>query len=200
MKRRINLLNKKKHFSSFIGLDQQVRRYGTGIGVVFFLLFIFVIFQTVVIHNESADLTKKKALYLSLLSQQKDIEANTRFFKGKLTQLNKFETDDAQFVPYYTVLLTAINSSSQSAILDTVDIDKTRATSFTVKFKDYEGMVAFLKYVESENFLKNFDALSMASLNLSREIATANRTSTQLNRNYQLQFQGKFKPLHENIL
>ena len=200
MKKRINLLRKKKHFSRFVSIAHNIKQYGTLFGIVFFVLFVFVVFQTIVLHNESGDLIKKKQLYLSLLAEQKDIEANTRFFKGKLTQMGKFEADDARFVPYYNVLLNAIGSSSQSAVLDTVDIDKNRKTSFVVKFKDYEGMISFLKYVESDLFLKNFDELSMASLNLSREIASTNRVNTQLNKSYQLQFQGKFKLINDATL
>lgn len=200
MKKRINLLSKKKHFSRVNDYAQKIKKFGAIFGVFFFILFFIVVIQTILYKNKVADLTKKKQLYLSLLVDQKDIEANTRFFKGKLTQLNKYAQDDAHFLPYYSVLLNAINLSSQSAMLDMIDISKTRSTTFVVKFNDYNGMVAFLKYVESPDFLKNFDDLSMASLNLSRELEGNSRGNSPLSKNYQLQFQGTFKQLNDKVL
>ena len=122
-------------------------------------------------------LTKSKQKYLALLINDKDIEANTRYFKGKQTQLLKYEKDDARFLPYYSVLVSALSSSSQSATLDSIEIDKNRDATFIVKFKDYDGMVQFLRYVESEEFLSNFEALSMASLNLSRSSGSTTKSS-----------------------
>ena len=57
-------------------------------------------------------------------------------------------------------------------------------------------MVQFLKYVESEEFLDNFEALSMASLNLSRE-SSGTKVQSALNKNYQLQFKGRFKEIND---
>ena len=142
------------------------------------------------------DLLKKKQLYLSLLMEEKDVEANIRFFKGKQTQLYTYEKDDARFAPYYSILLDMLNTSTDSATLDSIEIDKTRSTSFVIKFKDYETMISFLKYVESEEFLKNFDELSMASLSLNRDVVVVS-TARYANKNFQLQFKGKFKELNE---
>jgi len=89
-----------------------------------------------------------------------------------------------------------LNTSTDSATLDSIEIDKTRSTSFVIKFKDYETMISFLKYVESEEFLKNFDELSMASLSLNRDVVVVS-TARYANKNFQLQFKGKFKELNE---
>ena len=142
-------------------------------------------------------MTKSKQKYLALLINDKDIEANTRYFKGKQTQLLKYEKDDARFLPYYSVLVSALSSSSQSATLDSIEIDKNRDATFIVKFKDYDGMVQFLRYVESEEFLSNFEALSMASLNLSRSSGSTTKVQSAVNKNYQLQFKGRFKEIND---
>lgn len=149
------------------------------------------------VRGEMQSLSKKKQLYLALLINDKDIEANTRYFKGKQTQLLKYEKDDARFLPYYSVLVSALSTSSQSASLDSIEINKDRDATFIVKFKDYDGMVQFLKYVESDEFLNSFDALSMASLNLSRESGSTTKIQSALNKNYQLQFKGRFKELND---
>lgn len=197
MKKRLNLFNRKKRFDFFSAYANKVKQYGTVLGVIFFLVFIFIIIQTISVRGQVQSLTKKKQLYLALLINDKDIEANTRYFKGKQTQLLKYEKDDARFLPYYSVLVSALSSSSQSATLDSIEIDKNRDATFVVKFKDYDGMVQFLRYVESPEFLNNFDALSMASLNLSRAIGSSTKVQSAVNRNYQLQFKGKFKEIND---
>ena len=199
MKRRLNLFNRKKRFDFFSDYANKIKKYGTGAGVILFLVFVFIIIQTISVRGQVLNLTKKKQLYLSLLMNDKDIEANTRYFKGKQTQLLTYEKDDARFLPYYSVLVSALSSSLQSATLDSIEIDKNRESTFIVKFKDYDGMVQFLRYVESPEFLNNFDALSMASLNLSRASGSSARVQSTVNKNYQLQFKGRFKEIHDQI-
>ncbi|MBI4974046.1 hypothetical protein HZC27_05550 [Candidatus Roizmanbacteria bacterium] len=197
MKKRLNLFNRKKRFDFFSAYANKVKQYGSVIGVILFLVFIFTIIQTIAVRGQVQSLTKSKQKYLALLINDKDIEANTRYFKGKQTQLLKYEKDDANFLPYYSVLVSALSSSSQSATLDSIEIDKNRDATFIVKFKDYDGMVQFLKYVESEEFLNNFEALSMASLNLSRASGSTTKVQSAVNKNYQLQFKGRFKEIND---
>lgn len=197
MKKRLNLFNRKKRFDFFSAYANKVKQYGSIIGVVLFLVFLFTIIQTIAVRGQVQSLTKSKQKYLALLINDKDIEANTRYFKGKQTQLLKYEKDDARFLPYYSVLVSALSSSSQSATLDSIEIDKNRDATFIVKFKDYDGMVQFLRYVESEEFLSNFEALSMASLNLSRSSGSTTKVQSAVNKNYQLQFKGRFKEIND---
>lgn len=197
MKKRLNLFNRKKRFDFFSAYANKVKQYGSVFGVILFLVFIFTIIQTIAVRGQVQSLTKSKQKYLALLINDKDIEANTRYFKGKQTQLLKYEKDDARFLPYYSVLVSALSSSSQSATLDSIEIDKNRDATFIVKFKDYDGMVQFLKYVESEEFLSNFEALSMASLNLSRSSGSTTKVQSAVNKNYQLQFKGRFKEIND---
>ncbi len=196
MKKRLNLFSRKKRFDTFAALALRIRKFGTAGGILLFVLFIFIIIQTVSLRSQLNENVKKKQLYLSLLAEEKDVEANVRYFKGKQTQLIGYEKNDARFVPYYTVLLQVLGStSSQSATLDSIEIDKDRNTIFIVKFNEYEEMVLFLKSVESDAFLNNFESLSMASLNLSRERTVG--STKQQNRNYQLQFKGRFKEIKD---
>lgn len=197
MKKRINLFSRKKRFDVFAAYASKIRFYGTVIGVFLFVIFMIVIYQIYTIQKDLRDLTKKKQLYLSVLLDEKDIEANIRYFKGKQTQLTTFEKDDAHFLPYYSVLVNVLKTSTNSATLDRVEIDKNRNTTFIVKFTDYDSMISFLKYVESPDFLDNFDALSMASLSLSRNTQNTEVSIVSQNKNYQLQFKGKFKQIND---
>lgn len=195
MKKRINLFSRKKRFDVFAAYAVKIRRFGTLAGIIFFAIFAVLMYQIFLIQKDIRDLAKKKQLYLSILLDEKDVEANIRYFKGKQTQLTNFEKDDAHFLPYYQVLVSTVGTASNAALLDSVEIDKNRNTAFIVKFNDYDSMVSFLKYVESSAFLSNFDALSMASLSLSRPNAGSKQQN--LNKNYQLQFKGKFKQIND---
>ncbi|PIY68591.1 hypothetical protein COY90_05125 [Candidatus Roizmanbacteria bacterium CG_4_10_14_0_8_um_filter_39_9] len=195
MKKRINLFARKKRFDSFVSYSVNIRKYGAVVGVLLFCLFMFFVYLVVNTQRRMSDLTKQKQQYLSYLLTEKDTEASIRFFKGKQTQLTKFLSDDAQFVSYYAILRNALMDSTESAVLDSVEIDKNRDTVFVVRFQTYESMVSFLKYVESTEFLRFFDELSMASLNLTRDVSAVAKTSSV--KNYQLQFKGKFKAINE---
>lgn len=200
MKKRINLFSRKKRFDVFAAYAVKVRRYGTFVGILLFLVFAYVIYNIFTVQKQVQALSKQKQLYLSVLLNEKDIEANIRYFKGKQTQLITYEKDDAHFLPYYQVLLNVLESSTQSAVLDSVQIDKNRETSFTVRFSDYDSMLSFLKYVESPEFLQNFDSLTMSNLSLSRlqrGPATQGVSNKSNNKNFQLEFKGKFKQIKD---
>jgi type II secretory pathway component PulL len=194
MKKRINLFTKKKRFNTFEAYAVKIRKYGSILGVLFFFLFITVMYQIFIIQREISQLSAQKKEYLSQLLNEKDIEANIRYFKGKQTQLISFEKDDARFLPYYSVLLNVLFTSTESAKLESIQIDKNRTTSFIIKFDDYNGMISFLKYVESSEFLEKFESLSMASLSLTRD---PQQSQSKTAMNYQLQFKGKFKEIKD---
>jgi len=190
MKNRINLFRQKPQLD-FLSLHApQIKKFLTIFGIIIFVVFIFLVAQTIRLDLQLQDLGKKKEIYLKYLLIDKDTEANMRYFKSKQTQLNTFLKEDANFLPYYTVLKESLDQSSNSAILDTIVIDKDRATRFVVKFSNYDEMLAFLKYIESEDFLKNFTSLSLESFNLSQDFSSV--------KNYQLELKGVFKELKES--
>lgn len=187
MKNRINLF-KRKPQQDYISVNApKFKKYLTGAGVALFLFFIFLINQVLQLNTAQQALLKKKEIYLKYLLDEKDLEANMRYFKSKQTQVNNFLKEDAHFLPYYQVLKKSLEETSDKAILDTIDIDKDRNTRFIVKFNNSEEMLQFLRYIEAEDFLKNFLSLSLQSFNL-------NQQQTKLNR-YQLELRGKFKEI-----
>jgi hypothetical protein len=187
MKNRINLF-KRKPKQDYISVNAPIfKKYLTGAGIILFLFFIFLITQVLQLNTIHQDLLKKKETYLKYLLDEKDIEANMRYFKSKQTQVNTFLKEDAQFLPYYEVLKKSLEETSNNAILDTIDIDKTRNTRFIVKFNNSDDMLSFLRYIESEDFLKNFMSLSLQSFNLNQQQSKGNR--------YQLELKGIFKEL-----
>jgi|GEM_PF-1102185 len=197
MKKRINLFSRQKRNDFFSVYGQRIRYVGTIAGIAFFLLFLFVMFSLLRVKQSILSVNDKKKLQLTYLLENKDLEANTRYFKGKQTQLTKYLEDDANFVPYYSVLSDALKSSSQSANLDRITIDKNRETTFVIQFTQYESMLSFLKYIETDDFLGSFDELSLANFSLSKR-DTAGTVIENKNK-YQLQFKGKFKQTDEKL-
>ena len=187
MKNRINLFKQKPQLDFVTINASKIKTYLTGGGVMIFLLFLFLMNQVFLLDAQQQDLLKKKETYLKYLLDEKDIEANMRYFKSKQTQLNKFLKEDANFHPYYEVLLNSIGETSSNAVLDTIDIDKNRTTRFVVKFTNDEEMLAFLNNIESEGFLKNFISLSLQNFSLNKQASKTSR--------YELELKGVFKEL-----
>lgn len=187
MKSRINLFKQKPQLD-FISINApKFKSYLTGAGVFVFVLFLFLMNQVFMLDTQQQDLIKKKETYLKYLLDEKDIEANMRYFKSKQTQLNKFLKDDANFHPYYEVLVNSIGATNANASLDTIDIDKNRSTRFIVKFTNDAEMLKFLNNIESEEFLKNFVSLSLQNFTLNKQASKSNR--------YELELRGVFKEL-----
>ncbi|MBI1863341.1 hypothetical protein HYS00_04465, partial [Candidatus Microgenomates bacterium] len=74
-----------------------------------------------------------------------------------------FMKDDAQFVPYYNLLLEALKTSSQSGTLSEFNINKKHEVAFTIHFNTFDDMTQSFAFIESERFLNNFKQLSMAN-------------------------------------
>lgn len=188
MKNRINLFKRKPQRDYISANAPKFKKYLTGAGVVLFIFFLFLIVQVFRLNSTQQDLLKKKETYLKYLLDEKDTEANMRYFKSKQTQVNTFLKEDANFLPYYQVLKKSLENTSDNVILDTIDIDKSRNTRFVVKFKNSDEMLSFLRYIESEDFLKNFLSLSLQSFTLNQQQAKSGQ--------YQLELQGVFKELN----
>ena len=188
MKNRINLF-KRKPQQDYISVNApKFKRYLTVAGLILFVFFLFLISQVVRLNRSQQELIKKKETYLKYLLDEKDTEANIRYFKSKQTQLNTFVKDDANFLPYYAVLKKSLDDTGNNVILDTIEIDKSRNTRFIVKFKNSDEMLSFLRYVEAEDFLKNFISLTLQSFSLNQESRGTK---------YQLELRGVFKELKE---
>ena len=191
MKKRINLLSPKKKVNYLLLYRDKIRLFASLVGVLCFILFIFFITILLKVKNNINAMNLKKKSYLTYLVENKEAEANVRYLKIKQDQLTNFMKDDAHFLPYYTILKESINTSTQSALLNSISINKSRETTFTVQFLKYENVISFIKYVESDDFLSKFSQLTLSSFALNVKTAIGNSYK------YQLQFKGKFNQINE---
>ena len=129
----------------------------------------------------------QKKTYLQMLTNRRGDEAKINYIEKKYSDLKNFLKDDASSVTYFEILSDSIKNSSESARLKSLEVDKTRNTSFTITFSVFEKMMDFLKFAESEVFLNNFENISLKNL-----IIVGDNKSQE---NYELSFTGKFIPV-----
>ncbi len=182
MKKRINLILKQKQYQHLEHLFQYVRR---AVIVVFVLFLASSVVYFVILLNKQTRikaLTAEKKALLSNLLENKEIEAKFVYFNTKEKNITSILKNDVNFYPYYSLLVDSLKSSSPQATLENVLIEKTKSTQFLLSFPKYDSLLSFFKFIESEDFLKNFNELHLVSL------STAGRGTGDIRMN----FSGKF--------
>ncbi len=158
---------------------------------ILFLVIVFCFYFLLRLKNEKIDnlLNRKKRL-LESIQDKKDNEAKIIFIQKKYQVLKDFLTDDAYFLPYYNLLSSALKPASESAKLETIQIDKERNVDFAVSFQQFNELTSFLKFVESVEFLKKFESLSLKSF-------SAQGGEKSKENKYILSFYGQFIKINE---
>ncbi|KKP87922.1 MAG: hypothetical protein UR91_C0032G0010 [Candidatus Nomurabacteria bacterium GW2011_GWC2_35_8] len=196
MKKRINLFKVHpiqeipilKFFSGRVGLIFNL------VGVICFLVFLFFIYLNIRLNADISASIAARQEYLQFLLKNDGLEVKLQYFKSKQNQLNTYAKDDARFLPYYNILVEALEYATNSPSLDSVVIDKDRNTNFVVKLNDFDSAISFLKYVESPIFLGSFSSLNLVDFNLFEG------EDVKANKNYQFTFQGAFNEISNNTL
>ena len=191
-KTKINLLTSR---DDYYRVERSLRIFRSIVAIytIFFVLaaFVFIFIQYRQNQNIQGLIDQKRILLLSL-TNYKDQEAKLVIVAKKVKSYNQFILDDARFLPYYNLLISALQTTSESsggspsASLSTFSIDKNRAFTFTLSFGSVAEMIDSFRYVESEVFLKNFDQLSLKGLALGTNLSDNTLT-----------FSGKFKKIND---
>lgn len=190
-RKKINLFKKRTHSVLDIFIAEKIVLYMTVAGVVLFFGFLVITGIAFFQRTKLKELTSRHEQLTNFISENKTNEAESTLFILKEGQFKKFYSEDARFLPYYKVLNDSMptQSGSSSATIDNLLIDKTRKTNFTISFPDFFSTYNFLKHVESEKFLKNFESLKLNSFNL-------DQSAKGMSKKYQLSFDGKFIELN----
>ncbi len=152
-------------------------------------MLLFFLMSFVKQNKKISELTNQKQSYLQLLKNKEDDEAKLLYIQEKYRSLETFLKDDANSLPYYNLLNTALSRSSESASLKSFLIEKNREAIFTVTFADINNLLSFFRFIESEEFLKNFEWVSLKSYTAVGDSKTKE--------NYELAFTGKFIQLEK---
>jgi len=188
MKKGINLITKQKKYLRYEVFFKTLRTLLLVMVVLFFIILI-PSFLTVIQNNKKLDqLYLEKKNLLEYLSANKEVEAEFIYLRNKQSQIAKIIQEDVNFLPYYNLLTDSLKQASPSPILDAIIITKDRTVNFTLRFDDPSSITSFLKFAESESFLKNFSQLYISQFNLE---------SQKGSKNYQLLLIGKLNSINE---
>lgn len=185
-KNRINLLISREDYQKYENFFEKLKLSAAVLTVILFILFIsvYLVLKNKFSLYEKMNLQKKT--YLELLTERRGDEAKINYIQKKYSDLKTFLKDDAASLPYYQLLSSAIKNSSQSSSLKSFEVNKDRETSFTISFSALDKLMSFLKFVESQTFIKNFENISLK-----------NFVILEKKDSYELSFKGKFINLNE---
>ena len=184
MKKRINLLKANKRF-----VDREIifLKIKNSLITLFFLLLLINITLYIFLLQQSQKIvliSNQKKELLDFFIQNKEADVKFAYFRNKEKQLNDILKEDVNFYPYYELLKGSLDNFAVGAKLHAVTIDKTKATNFTISFENYDNLISFLRFAESDDFLHNFNQLSLINFS---------KNDTQISKNdYRLNFKGLF--------
>jgi hypothetical protein len=186
-KNRINLLINREDYQKYEGLFNQLKLSAVVLALILFVIFLsfFIILRNK--RNLYDNMNLQKQTYLQLLTERRNDEAKINSIQKKYLNLKTFLKDDASSAPYYQLLSDAIGVSSQSATLQSFEVNKDRKVSFTIAFASFDNLMNFLKFAESPDFIKNFE-----NIFLNNFVVAGNKDKVE---SYELSFSGKFVPI-----
>ncbi|GEM_PF-1846836 len=201
-KTKINLLTSRSDYLQLEKIARIFRQVVIGLTVLVALGVGGVVFYQFHQNNKLQNLLSQKQALLTTIGQQKTEEAKLIYIAKKTKLYDQFILDDARSLPYFELLKSALkistgsaSSASSSASLSSFAIDKTRISSFTLSFPSVNSMIDSFAYIESSEFLQNFDSLSLSGLSISSSQAQSGISSSNQTTGNSLSFIGKFKPL-----
>ena len=186
---RTNLLVSKRGYSDILKYFK-VFRISLLIMTIVILLFAFIAGYLIFLQSQELEkLTQEKQKNLQLLSTKKEDEVKLIKIANKTQDLETFSKDDANFYPYYEILNQSFSLSTESAYIENLNIEKDRKFNFSISFTDIKSLLETFKFIESENFLKNFSTIYLKSLE------TQDKQEVKF---YRITFEGVFKEIDEN--
>lgn len=153
--------------------------------IVFFVLFLILSLVIKNKNNHENNLILEKETLIRVLNEKTPDEVKIKYIEKKYQKLQDYLSEDAFTSPYYALLSSAIQESSEAAKLKTFQINKDRDVNFTIAFTDFTQLMSFFRFIESKTFLENFETISLQSFSVIG-------ATEQQQENYELSFKGKF--------
>lgn len=183
-KTKLNLLTNREDYQKIEKAFLYVRRLFyiqlVLLGVIFLFFFISMVSQNRTMNG----LLNQKKSFLESLQNKQDDEVKLLYVQDKYQAVQNFLKDDARSLPYYNLLNSALSQSSQSASLKSFLITKDRNVTFTIAFANFDNLLSIFRFIEAQDFLKNFEQVSLKSFTALGDSKTK--------ANYELAFTGKF--------
>lgn len=163
MKQRINLFSKKKQTQPIPMQAVRLRNYGIVTMIVSIIVCIgaggFYWYQTQELNRLDQEVQQTQRI----VNQNDQVQGDVIFFINKKDQLTTFLQDDINFALYYRLLVEIIDGANVEAELKSMNLDESLESSFIITVPSFEDGEPLMEFLESENFLQYFDALTMNS-------------------------------------
>lgn len=188
-KTKLNLLTNREDYQKIEHLFEFIRWFFYIQLGILVILFVFFLISLANQNNKINNLLNQKKISLESLKDKEADETKLLYIQNKYQALKDYLKDDARSLPYYNLLNSALSKSTESATLKSFLISKNRDVSFTVSFAHFDELLSFFRFIESDEFLKNFEKVSLKSFTALGDSKTK--------QNYELAFTGRFIELHE---
>lgn len=186
MKRRINLFSKKKQQQPIPTFAYTIRSYGILVMCICFVLSIVSGIAYYVQYQKLMEMNDVVSGLEQQMAANDQIQGNIVFFINKKEQLKSFLKDDAQFSKYYNLLQDTLKKANTDAVISSVDLSVGKNVAFVIRFTDFENSEKLLNFIETPEFLDNFQSLTLQSF-------TVTRAAVGTENVFQLQLNGQFK-------
>ena len=183
---RTNLLVSKHGYSNIL---RSIKIFKLLILIISSVILIFVLIFGVLIFQQNQKLEKlgiQKQDNLQILSTKKEDEVKLIKIANKIKNLETFSKDDANFYPYYQILNQTFSLSTEEAKIEDLNIQKDRKFNFSLSFTDLNSLLETFKFIESDEFLKNFSTIYLKNLE------TQDKQGIKF---YKITFEGIFKEI-----
>lgn len=185
----INLIINREDYRKYENYFVYIKILLSVFTVIFFILFLILFTVIRSKSTQESNLIFQKESLLNILKGKTSDEVKINYIEKKYQSLNTYLKDDAFSSPYYALLASAIQESSEAAKLKTFEINKDRDVVFTIAFTDFSELMNFFRFIESKTFLENFETISL------RSFSVIGATELQ-QENYELSFKGRFISLN----
>lgn len=184
MKKSINLLIRRYSYEYREKVFSRIRIAIVVIGFLCVLSLVMIYSLKTNVNIQKQKLLSKKEEYLSELLTKKDIEKKVSLLDEKSTTLVNILNNDVDFLEYYHFLQSHLPLSTGSAQLSQMQFDNKRKVSFTLNFSRFNDFYQTLQDFEKDQFLDNFDSVSLGSFVVSPEVS---------NESFKIVFNGSLK-------
>lgn len=187
----INLIINREDYQKYENIFVYLKIALSILTVIFFILFLILFLVIKNKNDQENNLILQKESLANLLKDKTSDEVKINYIEKKYQKLKTYLSEDAFTSPYYALLSSALQESSEAAKLKTFQINKDRDVVFTISFTDFGQLMSFFKFIESKTFLENFETISLQSFSV------IGATEIQ-QENYELSFKGRFVSLNKN--
>jgi hypothetical protein len=182
MKKRINLMLRRQGLEKVQSFFKLFR-----VGIFLYSLVISLFLTSYFIINSQMDrqintLETDKRYFLAQIKSKSKNEADLIHSAKKAALVDQYLAEDIKFFPYYKLIVDSMEKSGAEVTLHELSLGKNYETTFALSFRDFENLLNFLRFAETDEFLGKFRTLSLSRV-----------SNSSTDQNFELFFQGEFK-------